>query len=614
MNKILFRLICVIAIAMYSMSALAESVTIDDITYETDSDNSNAVILTNGKAKSGHVVVPNKVTIGSIDFYVKTIGESAFQSSKIESIVIPEGVTTISNSAFFLCGSLSHVSLPTTLTTIGHGAFRSTAISEIEIPASVTSIGTDLLTNCSNLVVLVVNHTEPLQIDNNLFSGLYDKVTLYVPIGTEDLYKQADGWKNFVIKEIEPDPTPVIDNKTYVIHKRTGLADLQTVTSSEHVAIPETIEHDGKSYSVTRILDSALEGSNMIFLSIPSSVTYIGQNVIKDCYQLAAIVWHPAFKPSEEFVGNIQNPNLLFFVSEKQYKPDVVRNVIVGDSVPVITLSDETYGNFYCPQAFTAGNITYTHNYNLPTEKYKCQGWETIALPFDVTTIKTASGDVIKPISIAETGEKRFWLRELTGSGFTDVSSIKANTPYIISLPNWDGYQDFYNITGEVTFSAQKVTVQPTDNLQISTSGSYKFTPNYQSKEQNGDYYVLNITEIVDNGTTYAPGSVFKPGLRAVRPFEAYLTASGSAAARRCISIADLMGGATAIADIPVNGERIYSDNGMVYIESAVAGSCHIYSMSGQKVRTVALKAGTNSVGGLTKGVYVVNGAKVLVR
>ena len=235
-------------------------------------------------------------------------------------------------------------------------------------------------------------------------------------------------------------------------------------------------------------------------------------------------------------------------------------------------------------------------------------------MPFDVTTIKTANEEVIKPVSIAETGEKRFWLRELTGNGFADVNSIKANTPYIISMPNWEGYQDFYNITGDVTFSAQNATVQPSDNLQISTSGIYQFKPNYQAQDKQNGIWALNTSEYAENGKTYAPGSIFKANLRNVRPFEAYLTASGSAAARRCISIADLMDGTTAIADIPVRGEHIYSDNGVVYIECETDSNCNIYSMSGLLVRRLVLKKGTNIVSGLTKGIYIVNGQKVLVR
>ena len=68
------------------------------------------------------------------------------------------------------------------------------------------------------------------------------------------------------------------------------------------------------------------------------------------------------------------------------------------------------------------------------------------------------------------------------------------------------------------------------------------------------------------------------------------------------------------IASPTIALQRIYSANGILYIESAADGWCNIYSLSGQLIRKLALKKGTNSVSGLTKGVYIVNGNKVLVK
>ena len=555
----------------------------------------------------GKSILPNSVT---------SILERAFYNCEsLVEIVLPSTIRTISERAFYGCKKLSQIELPDSIQNICMRSFAEcTSLTSIEIPSSVDTIENEAFYNCNNLIEIVSNVESPFVIGDKVFYDysnlVYDNTILFVPKGKVEKYRNTAGWSKFVnIQEIEPDPMPVIDNKTYVIHKRTGLADLQTVVSDEYVIVPETIEHDGKNYTVTRILDSAFEGSNMISLSIPSSVTYIGQNAIKDCSQLAAIDWNPTFKPSDEFVSNIVNPNLLFYTTSEQYAPNGIRNVVVGGQASSITLTDETYGNFYCLRAFTADNIIYTHNYSLPTEKGLAQGWETIVLPFDVITIQTASGDVIKPVTIAEDGVKRFWLKELSETGLKEASQINANVPYIISMPNWDGYQDFYNITGDVTFSAQNVTVEATDIHPV-TSGAYNFYPSFQTLDKSDDYWAINKEEYDGN----APGSVFVSDLRTIKPFEAYFTKDSPASARRCISIADMMEGTTAIADILVRGERTYSDNGIIYIESAADGNCNIYSMSGQLLRKLALKKGTNTVSGLTRGIYIVNGNKVLVK
>ena len=54
---------------------------------------------------------------------VTTIGAGAFAGSDITEIVIPEGVTSIGDYAFYGCQSLKGVTLPSSVKTIGKGAF-----------------------------------------------------------------------------------------------------------------------------------------------------------------------------------------------------------------------------------------------------------------------------------------------------------------------------------------------------------------------------------------------------------------------------------------------------------------------------------------------------------
>ena len=55
---------------------------------------------------------------------VTSIGDSAFSWCKsLTSVTIPEGVTSIGNSAFSWCKSLTSVTIPKSVTSIGEGAF-----------------------------------------------------------------------------------------------------------------------------------------------------------------------------------------------------------------------------------------------------------------------------------------------------------------------------------------------------------------------------------------------------------------------------------------------------------------------------------------------------------
>ena len=68
-----------------------------------------------------------------------SISGAAFQFSQLNSIVIPEGVTSIGANAF-RGTPLTSVSLPSTLTTIGFNAFANTLLTDLIIPEGVTEI------------------------------------------------------------------------------------------------------------------------------------------------------------------------------------------------------------------------------------------------------------------------------------------------------------------------------------------------------------------------------------------------------------------------------------------------------------------------------------------
>jgi alpha-tubulin suppressor-like RCC1 family protein len=69
-------------------------------------------------------------------------------------------------------------------------------ITAIEIPTCISSIGTDAFDGCYNLTSVTVGWDEPIAISTNCFSNAAN-ATLYVPVGMNNDYKAATGWKNF---------------------------------------------------------------------------------------------------------------------------------------------------------------------------------------------------------------------------------------------------------------------------------------------------------------------------------------------------------------------------------------------------------------------------------
>ncbi|MDE6792806.1 MAG: leucine-rich repeat domain-containing protein [Muribaculaceae bacterium] len=157
---------------------------------------------------------------------------------KITDLIIPAGVTSICNYAFYYCSGLTSVTIPEGVTSIGEGAFSScrsltsvtipegvTSIAEwafgfcfsltsVTIPEGVTSIGENAFSSCSSLISVYYGADQLIAGNANIFSQeTYDKATLYL---TEDgiiLSSFKDPWKNF--KNIEEyDFTNAIDNVT----------------------------------------------------------------------------------------------------------------------------------------------------------------------------------------------------------------------------------------------------------------------------------------------------------------------------------------------------------------------------------------------------------------
>ena len=151
--------------------------------------------------------------------------------------------------------------------------------------------------------------------------------------------------------------------------------------------------------------------------------------------------------------------------SSADLEPKSIQNVVINGVADNITLKEAADGNnFYCPVAFTARRISYEHNYSMKSGYKECRGWETIALPFDVTSIMSETGTYVVPRaawSLGDTEQKPFFLYEWTANGWQVASAIKANIPYIISMPNNDNYESQYQLKGNFEFVGNNVQVLP---------------------------------------------------------------------------------------------------------------------------------------------------------
>ena len=373
------------------------------------------------------------------------------------------------------------------------------------------------------------------------------------------------------------------DDLTFIKTKMTGLQWLDMSNTNLTTGI---------------IPDEAFSGLPIISFVSPSGVNQVGEKVFANCPNLASVVWNSSTKlPNSTFDENV-NPNLLLFLRYEASAPSnsTARNLIVNGQAASITLVDDDNCNFDCPQEFTAQEISYTHNFKKVSGEGA--GWETIVLPFDVQRIfHESKGDLIPFKTYEDQGKpenkKPFWLREFTVNGFVDTTSIRANKPYIICVPNNEKYATRFRLGGKVTFYASNIVV-PISDPQSSTRGNVTLTANYIAKPSNGNVLALNVEEY----DGHAPGSIFVNENRDIRPFEAYATSVGKS--RAYIAVGSLGGDGADTTGI-VDVEKILDESDTV----------KVYNLSG-----VLIKQGNrnDAMQGLSKGVYIVNGKSLVVK
>ena len=136
------------------------------------------------------------LTAAKLPNSITKISSGAFADcSNLNSINIPIGLNKIEDGVFNGCSSLASLVIPSNVSEIGEYAFYGCTSLSLTIPTSVREIGEGAF---DEIQVLTLNYTtlDDLEIAVNCITEPW-KSALYVPKGTEEMYRQHPYFKQF---------------------------------------------------------------------------------------------------------------------------------------------------------------------------------------------------------------------------------------------------------------------------------------------------------------------------------------------------------------------------------------------------------------------------------
>ena len=141
---------------------------------------------------------------------LQSIGEYAFQHcSALTSIKIPGTVKTVGMCSFQDCSGLASLELAEGVQKLGSSAFQNcSALTQVTLPASLTEVGIRVFDGHGPSIVFTSLATTPPAHNGGYPLGEVNGVTLYVPQGSLEAYKNAFGWKDYLIYAIQATLSP----------------------------------------------------------------------------------------------------------------------------------------------------------------------------------------------------------------------------------------------------------------------------------------------------------------------------------------------------------------------------------------------------------------------
>ena len=190
MNRKL-RLLFLLLALMLTGSSFASTLyyVVDDIRYAANTVDNTAQVVSYGSYKSmTEINIPASITADGVSYKVTSLGDSCFKGcTSLTSVKIPASVTALGDSCFNDCTSLESITIPASVTKLGWCCFKGcTGLTSITIPNSVTELPSVCFYGCTSLTSITIPNSVT-ELGNSCFYGCTSLASVNIPSSVTSL-------------------------------------------------------------------------------------------------------------------------------------------------------------------------------------------------------------------------------------------------------------------------------------------------------------------------------------------------------------------------------------------------------------------------------------------